>query len=127
MFWARDIPSTNVLLYPYVDDIAFMASCNHPPKVWTMHALGSEWPQCDYTPTTKGIICKHVIKFYKMFHPTILDGAIVWVKDIFHGVQRGSLVTNLPTFENMLLKEEHNLPQTKDFPTFQDTEHHDLR
>jgi len=42
-------------------------------------------------------------------------------------VQRGSLVTNLPTFENMLLKEEHNLPQTKDFPTFQDTEHHDLR
>jgi hypothetical protein len=30
---------TNVLLYPNGDDIAFMASCNHPPKVWTMHSM----------------------------------------------------------------------------------------
>jgi hypothetical protein len=33
MFRACDIPSINVLLYLDGDNIAFVASCNHPPKV----------------------------------------------------------------------------------------------
>jgi hypothetical protein len=33
VLWACDIPSTNVLLYPDGDDIAFVVSCNHPPNV----------------------------------------------------------------------------------------------
>jgi hypothetical protein len=42
-----------------------------------VHAPGSEWPQCEYPLAAQGIICKHVIKIYKMFHPTILNGVIV--------------------------------------------------
>jgi hypothetical protein len=33
VFQAHDIMSADVLLYPNGDDIAFVASCNHPPKV----------------------------------------------------------------------------------------------
>jgi hypothetical protein len=33
VLWACDIMSTNVLLYLDGDDIAFVASYNHPPKV----------------------------------------------------------------------------------------------
>jgi len=33
MFRTHDIMSINVLLYPDGNDIAFVASCNHPPKV----------------------------------------------------------------------------------------------
>jgi hypothetical protein len=76
MFRTCDIPSTNVLLYLDGVNIAFVASCNHPPKVWIMHALSFEWPQCDY-PLARGIICKHAIKIYKTLHPTIPDGVIV--------------------------------------------------
>jgi hypothetical protein len=51
-----------------------------------------------------------------MLNPTILDGVIVRKTSTFHGVQRGSLITNLPTLEDLLPKEEHNLPQIEDFP-----------
>jgi hypothetical protein len=112
----RDISSTKVLLYLDGDDIAFVVFCNHPPKVWTVHDLGSKWPQCDCPLVAQEIICKHVIKIYKMLHPTILHGAIFRKTCIFHGVQMGSPITNLPTFENMLPKEEHNLPQMRTFP-----------
>jgi hypothetical protein len=120
------VTSHSPMLYLDGDDIAFMVFCNHPPKVRTMHASGFKWPQCDYPFVAQGIIYKHVIKIYKMFHPTILDGAIVQKTCAFHGVQRGSLVTNLPTLENLLPKEEHNLPQIEDFSTSEDIEHHDL-
>jgi hypothetical protein len=33
VLWAYDIMSTNVLLYLDGDDIAFVVSCNHSPKV----------------------------------------------------------------------------------------------
>jgi hypothetical protein len=62
-----------------------------------------------------------------MLNPTILDGVIVRKTNIFHGVQRGSLITNLPTLEDLFPKEEHNLPQIEYFPTSQDIEHHDLQ
>jgi hypothetical protein len=42
-------------------------------------------------------------------------------------VQRGSLVIDLPTLENLLPKEKHNLPHIKDFPTSQRTKHHNLQ
>ncbi len=61
-----------------------------------------------------------------MLHPTILNGVIVRETNIFHGVQRGSLVINLPTVEDLFLKEEQNLPQIDDFPTSHDTKHQDL-
>jgi hypothetical protein len=117
MLQARDIPSTNILLYPNGDDIAFMAYCNHSPKVWIVHASSSKCVQCDYPLVTQGIICKIVIKIYKMLHPTIPNDAIVRKTSTFHGVQRGSLITNLLILENPLLEEQYNLPQIKDFPT----------
>jgi hypothetical protein len=62
-----------------------------------------------------------------MFHPTTFDGAIIQKTCTFHGVQRGSLITDLLTLEDPFLEEQHNLPQIKDFPTFHDIEHHDLQ
>jgi hypothetical protein len=45
---ARDIPDCNVLIYLNGEDIVFIVSMNHRPKVWTIHAPNSEWLQCDY-------------------------------------------------------------------------------
>jgi hypothetical protein len=47
VFKARDIPYTNVMLHLDGEDIAFVASTNHPPKVWTIHVLAFKWPQCN--------------------------------------------------------------------------------
>ncbi len=70
------------------DDIALVASTNHPSKVWTIHVLAFKWPQCNCPLVAQGIIYKHVMKIFKMFHPHIPDGAIVCKTNIFHGVHR---------------------------------------
>jgi hypothetical protein len=67
------------------------------------------------------------MKIYKMFHPTIVHGVIVQETNTFHGVQSGSLVKDLPIFEDPLLEEQHNLLKIKDFSTSQDIKHHDLQ
>jgi len=50
-----------------------VASTNHLGKVWIVHAPILKWPQCDYPLATQGIICKHVMKVFKMLHPNIGD------------------------------------------------------
>jgi hypothetical protein len=85
----HDILDINVKLHPDGEDIALVASTNHSPKLWTIHAPTSKWPQCNYLVVKQGIFCKHVMKIFKMFHPHILDSAIVWKIGTLHGVQRG--------------------------------------
>jgi hypothetical protein len=41
---AHDILDTNVMLQPNGEDIALVASTNHLPKVWIIHAPTSKWP-----------------------------------------------------------------------------------
>jgi len=60
----------------------------HQPlgKMWIVHTLALEWPKCDYPLATRGIICKHVKKIFKMLHPNIGDGSIVRETNTLHGV-----------------------------------------
>ncbi len=66
-----------------------MASINHLPKVWIVHAPTLEWPQCNCLIVEQRIICKHVMKIFKMLHLHIPDDAIIQKTGTFHGVQRG--------------------------------------
>jgi len=59
MLRAQNIPKSNILLCFDGEDIAFVASINHTPKLWTIHALLYEWPQCDCPFAKQGIACKH--------------------------------------------------------------------
>ncbi len=45
MLRAQNIPNSNVLLCFDGEDIAFVTSINHTPKLWTIHVLSYEWPQ----------------------------------------------------------------------------------
>jgi hypothetical protein len=86
---AQDIPNSNVLLCPNGEDIAYVASINHTPKVWTIHSPSSKWPQCECPLAEQGIACKHVMKVFKMLHLNIHDGAIVRDMGTFHGLNKG--------------------------------------
>ncbi len=79
------------MLHLHGEDIALVASTNHLLKVWTIHALAFVWPQCNclLAITMQGIIYKHVMKIFKMFHSHIPDGAIACEIGTFHGVHRG--------------------------------------
>jgi hypothetical protein len=59
MLKAQNIPNFNVLLCLNGEDIAFVASINCPPKLWTIHLLSYEWPQCNCPLAQQGIACKH--------------------------------------------------------------------
>jgi hypothetical protein len=45
-----------------------------------------KWSQCDCAFATQGIVCKHVMKIFKMLHPNIGDGSIVRKTNTLHGV-----------------------------------------
>ncbi len=60
--------------------------------MWTIHALASEWPQCDCPLATQGIVCKHVMEVFKMLHPNIRDGSIVREIGALHGVAQGGVI-----------------------------------
>jgi hypothetical protein len=77
------------MLHPNGEDIALVASTNHPLKVWTIHAPAFKWPQCNCLLAMQGIIYKHVMKIFKMLHLHILDGAIVQETSTLHGVHKG--------------------------------------
>ncbi len=85
VFRTCHILDTNVMLCPNGEDIALVASTNHLPKMWTIHALAYKWPQCNCPLVAQGIICKHVMKIFKMFHPHIPNGAIVRETWTLHG------------------------------------------
>jgi len=92
MLKVRNIPDSSVLLGLDGEDIAYVASINHTPKVWTIHALSFEWSQCDRPLTKRGIACKHVMKVFKMLYLNIHDGAIVRDMGTFHGVNKCPLI-----------------------------------
>ena len=73
---ADAIPDTNILICIDVD-VAYVGSVYNCPKVWTIHSLNLEWAQCSCPIGTQGMICKHTMKVFKMFHPEIKDGVIV--------------------------------------------------
>ncbi len=59
----------------------FVASMNHRPKMWTIHAPNSKWPNCDCPHAQQGIICKHIMKVFKILHPNVPNGVVfkMWV------------------------------------------------
>jgi hypothetical protein len=59
------------MLHPYGEDISFVASTNDMGKMWIVHILISKWLQCDNLLATQGIVCKHAMKVFKMFHPRV--------------------------------------------------------
>jgi hypothetical protein len=84
----RNSPNSNVLSHHDGEDIAYVTSINHTPKVWTNHIPSSKWPQCDCPLAEQGIACEHVMKVFKMLHLNILNGAIVRDKCTFHGINK---------------------------------------
>lgn len=63
------------------------------PNVWTIHALDSEWAQCNCTIVKEDMICKHTIKVFKIFHPGIDDNVIVHEVGAKHGVDCATLMS----------------------------------
>jgi hypothetical protein len=74
------------------EDVAFVASTNHMGKMWIVRTPTLKWPQCDYPFLAQDIICKHVMKIFKMLHPNIGDGLIVREIGTLHEVAQGGVV-----------------------------------
>jgi hypothetical protein len=58
----------------------------HQPLKKNMDTPTLKWSQCDCPFATQGIIGKHVMKIFKMFHPNIGNGSIVRKTNTLHGV-----------------------------------------
>ena len=84
---ANAIPDTNVLIC-MDEDVAYVASINNRPKVWTIHSPDSEWAQCDCPIAKEGMICKHTVKVFKMLHPDVQDGVTFREAGTKHGIDR---------------------------------------
>ena len=84
---ASTIPDTNVLIY-LEDNVAYIGSVNNRLKVWTIHSPNSEWAQYDCPIASRGTICKHVVKVFKMLYSDIEDDVIIREAGILHGVER---------------------------------------
>ncbi len=69
-----------------------MASTNHVGKVWTIHTLTSKWLECDCPLVAQAIVCKHVMKVFKMFHLNNGDGSIVREISNLHGGAHGGVI-----------------------------------
>jgi hypothetical protein len=85
MLRAQNIPNSNVLLCLDGEDIAFVASINHTPKLWTIHTPSSEWPQA-IPICTRNCMQTYIMKVFKMLHPNILNGAIISDMGTFNSV-----------------------------------------
>jgi hypothetical protein len=102
----RYILDYNVLICRDSEDITFVASMNHRPKVWTIHALNLKWPQCDYPHAQLGIIYKHIMKMFKVLHLDVHDCEIVQDVVTYHVVHQ--LITNLLGSRDGLVFEKQN-------------------
>jgi hypothetical protein len=60
-------------------------------KVWTIHAPAFEWPQCNCPIVGQGLICKHVMKVFKMLHSAILNGTIIREANTLHTIHMASI------------------------------------
>ncbi len=113
LLWAHDILDTNVLPCPNGEDIAFVASINHLGKVWTIHAPTSKLLQCDCPLEAQDIVCKHVMKVFKMLHPNIKDGSIVRETGTLHGVAQGGAISKHNSLECGLGNDDTKITTTK--------------
>ena len=84
---ANAIPDTNVRIC-LDENVAYVASINNRPKVWTIHSPDSEWAQCNCPIAREGMICKHTLKVFKMLHPNVDDGHIFREAGSKYGVDR---------------------------------------
>ncbi len=115
MLRVQDIPYSYVLLCPSGEDIAYVASINHTPKVvWTIHVLSYEWPQHDCPLAEQGIACKHVMKVFKMLHLNIHDGAIVRDTSTFHGINKGPPIVRHMVCDDLLDQQLDIDPKNED-------------
>ena len=95
---ANKIPHTNILIC-MDEGVVYVGSVSNRPKVWTIHAPVFEWAQCNCLVAKEGMICKHIVKVFKMLHPNVDDGIMVLEAGTKHGVDRATpmskFVTNL--------------------------------
>ncbi len=54
----------------------------------------------------KGLSVKHIMKMFKVLHPNVLDGALVWDVGTYHGVHWP--ITNSSGSQNGLVFEKQN-------------------
>ena len=64
----------------------YVGSVNNSHKVSTIYSLDSEWAQYDCPVAREGMICKHMVKVFKMLHLDIEDNIIVREAGTLHGV-----------------------------------------
>ena len=72
------------------EGVAYVGSMNNRPKAWTIHAPTSKWAQCNCLVAKKDMICKHIVKVFKMLHPNINDGIMVLKAGTKHGMNRAT-------------------------------------
>ncbi len=89
MLRTQSIPNSNVLLCLDGEDIAFVISINHTPKLWTIHIPSSDGHNAIPTCTTKICMQTYIMKVFKMLHPNIPNGAIIRDMGTFHVVHKG--------------------------------------
>ena len=102
---AASIPDCNVLIC-MDENVAYVASVNNRPKIWTIHSPDSEWAQCDCPVAQEGMICKHTMKVFKMLHPDIMDGVIVREAGTMHGVNRATPMSQCYSKQRHALQHE---------------------
>ena len=67
----------HVYLYPDGDDVALVMYADDIPHVWTVYGPNSSCAQCDCPISLQGMICKHVMKVFRMINPGLEYGFIL--------------------------------------------------
>ncbi len=71
----------------------YICGIHQPPGKSVNHTRPSFKMAAMWLPLeAQGIVCKHVMKVFKMFHPNIRDGSIVREISTLHGVTRGGAI-----------------------------------
>lgn len=74
-------------------DVIYVGIVNNYPNVWPIQASDLEWVQCDCPIAKKGMICKHIVKVFKMLHPNVDDNIMVCEVGTKYNVQHNTLMT----------------------------------
>jgi hypothetical protein len=72
------------------EGVAYVASVNNRPKVWTIYFPDFQWAHCSFPIAKEGMICKHIVKVFKMLHPHVVEGIIVREVGTKHSVDRAT-------------------------------------
>ena len=85
---AFGILDDHVYLYPDGDNIALVMSVDDKPNVWTVHGPNWSFAQCDCPISLQGMICKHVMKVFRMINRGLEDGFILREAGTTYGVNK---------------------------------------